>query len=732
MIGITAFGAADRHALLIGCSKYPIGKHRELIGTENDVEGFRRVLIESFDFKEITTLAGWSEDSATRPTAANICAAFEQLVTKAQIDDQVVILMSGHGFRFPLPESQVDPLDPANPESDGLDEAFLAADYHAGQNMILDDQIGRWLTQLKAKGAHVWIIFDSCYSGTMTRGGIADSSRELSPSEAGISLDAIGAAQRRAAQVATKADLPMESEGLDIGRADDALSGSVVAFYAAQDFETAPEVTRPKEADENDPRFKRGLLSFHLEHLLRDRTSRITYGDLGRAVLLRYRADGRRWPTPFWDGDLDREVLGLREWPRREPIQLDRVGDEYRLTGGELAGLSKDVVVALHHPDDKDRERPLAYFRVTASNATSASAEPFAYGDAPVPTVDSLPENCVCHIARGNFSDVRVSLRLVKYGEPGLVPLDDSYAATIRTEAESEESAYDVTDGEKAEWSLVALSPTAADELGAGRPGRALFLVPASNANALFADNSADLQSARRALQDVPHLFFNEPLMERPDDLVKELTIEVRKIIAWNNMWRLAKAYAEPSPLVSKQDIFLSVSKLDGPLDTSQGTPLDASRLVPGDSVAVRVLNKGYQPYWFAAFLLDGRFGITHVTTDAIQGRDYRNIQATSTSREVLRFDINPQSSGTNGFVLIAVSQKEHPSKPDYRFLGQPILGAATTRAATSPLDLESPFEQVLLASLGDQTRKFRSSASPDNPQIACWSWVTAPLASSP
>src|SRR5207248_2962902 len=38
-------------------------------------------------------------------------------------------------------------------------------------NLVLDDQIGEWLSALRGKGANVWILFDCCHSGSMDRGG---------------------------------------------------------------------------------------------------------------------------------------------------------------------------------------------------------------------------------------------------------------------------------------------------------------------------------------------------------------------------------------------------------------------------------------------------------------------------------------------------------------------------------------------------------------------------------
>src|SRR5205085_11772684 len=110
-------GTAKRLALLVGCTKYRHPEIPELFGPANDVKLFADMLREHFGYEdgEITRLAGWPDDAHQRPTFANIVAAFDKLIARAGEGTQVVILMSGHGVQVPIPESQVDPLDPANP-----------------------------------------------------------------------------------------------------------------------------------------------------------------------------------------------------------------------------------------------------------------------------------------------------------------------------------------------------------------------------------------------------------------------------------------------------------------------------------------------------------------------------------------------------------------------------------------------------------------------------------------
>jgi hypothetical protein len=76
------------------------------------------------------------------------------------------------------------------------------------------------------------------------------------------------------------------------------------------------------------------------------------------------------------------------------------------------------------------------------------------------------------------------------------------------------------------------------------------------------------------------------------------------------------------------------------------------------------------------------------------------------------------------GYVLIAVSQKEHINQPDYRFLAQSPLGEPATRASVNVSRLSTPFERLLLSAAQGASRS-RGAVSPDNPQMAAWSWTT-------
>ena len=152
----------NKLALLVGINDYKYVT--KLKGAVNDVENMKRVLVERFGFpddgKHILAL---KNEQATRDA---ILKAMEQhLIAKAMPDSIVVFHYSGHGSQK---------VDDNGDEMDGYDETLVT--YDSGhQNPypnrdITDDELYDFLNQLTNKTPNVTFIFDSCHSGTITRG----------------------------------------------------------------------------------------------------------------------------------------------------------------------------------------------------------------------------------------------------------------------------------------------------------------------------------------------------------------------------------------------------------------------------------------------------------------------------------------------------------------------------------------------------------------------------------
>lgn len=322
---------AETLALLIGVSDYDEATGiADLRGPPNDVRLLRQVL-KRRGVTDIAVLAD-AVDGAARPTRAAILDAFGRLADKAGPGDFVFVHLSGHGTRQP---------DRNGDETDGQDEVFLTADTtraDAGTgligNALVDDDIGRAVAAIRARGAHVWLVMDSCHSGSGLRAGSGSArvaGRYVDPAVLGVSAE--GWATPDTAQT--------DRAGPDPG-------GGVIAFYSAQSTEVAREVNL---APDGAPEQWYGLFTAKLAARL-DTGADSSFRQVFQAVLRDMNDQSvpgaARLQTPIWEGDLiDAPLFGATgvTGPRRFAVtqgMLD-AGLVHGLGTGTLVGLVRDV-----------------------------------------------------------------------------------------------------------------------------------------------------------------------------------------------------------------------------------------------------------------------------------------------------------------------------------------------------------------------------------------------------
>jgi len=190
---------------------------------------------------------------------------------------------------------------------DGLDEIFLPYDVgrwngSAGgvENAIVDDEFGTSIDALRATGAFVWVVFDACHSGTMDRGNpdaqAEERDRGLEPSELGVPLDDLTLGDGD----------PVEGTMDEDEALSEPLPGALVAFYAAQSWERAPEKIFRNDKGE---RAFFGLFSRTLADTLAANPD-MSFDDLIDAVRVSYADQGRDSPNPLAEGSaLDADVF---------------------------------------------------------------------------------------------------------------------------------------------------------------------------------------------------------------------------------------------------------------------------------------------------------------------------------------------------------------------------------------------------------------------------------------
>ena len=157
--------AQNKYALLVGVSKYPANDSKKQfwgnLSSDKDLELLRKTLPkQGFLPEHIFSLEN------ENVTPIGIGKAIENLCQQIVPGDIVVLHFSGHG-------QQITDLD--NAESDGYDEAFVCYyDGYKGEDHLTDDEINALLSKIREKlgsNGHLLVLFDSCHSGNMSRGG---------------------------------------------------------------------------------------------------------------------------------------------------------------------------------------------------------------------------------------------------------------------------------------------------------------------------------------------------------------------------------------------------------------------------------------------------------------------------------------------------------------------------------------------------------------------------------
>ncbi|HQU44634.1 MAG TPA: caspase family protein [Pirellulales bacterium] len=153
---------AEGFAVVVGvnhCPNFELpdgSRPRPLKGAEHDAEAFADVLVDQFHFPRGNVLLIRRDEA----TLAKLQTKMREMVKRIRVDDSFVFHFSGHGTQV----ADRRPFD----EADGLDEALCLYDATAeGENLLLDDELGRWLDDVPAKS--VTAILDCCHAGTGTK-----------------------------------------------------------------------------------------------------------------------------------------------------------------------------------------------------------------------------------------------------------------------------------------------------------------------------------------------------------------------------------------------------------------------------------------------------------------------------------------------------------------------------------------------------------------------------------
>ncbi|MFN3971343.1 MAG: caspase family protein [Gemmobacter sp.] len=646
--------ARDNHAILIGANTYDnLDPRFWLKGPSNDVALVATYLTTAapvpFDAANVTVLAD-GVAGAPAPTLAAIRAAFADLAERVQPGDFVYLHFSGHG-------SQAPASDPDS-ELDGLDELFLPVDVGpwndtvgAVENALVDDEIGQMLDALTARGADVWVVFDSCHSGTATRaapsGDDAVMMRQLPPEALGLTADRMAEAE---AAVTTRAlpdprARPVAPVATSVQA--DARTGSIVAFFAAQTNEVTPEKNLPKGRPGRVPQ---GVFTYTLFESLAEYPG-ATYGQIAQEVLRKYSVKNLARSTPLFEGDLDRVVFGGEAAPRLAQWPATRDGDAFVIPAGTLHGLSEGSTLAVLASAADPSDAALA--RVTVTRADTFGAE--AAGELPA----DLPRGVVL---RKLSSDLDFSLT-VAMPEAGSAPADALMRVVERLRAAAGARLRFVAPGDEADLRLAVMPESP-------RPD-AIWVLPATG----LAED----------LTRTPSVSTGD---KGDDELAEVLADTLTRMAKALNLLKMGGAVGQGNggveiDLLTRDPANRTLRGLD-----MQGVP----RLIPDDEVHVEATNTTDGPMDLNVLYIGSDWSITHMFAGRLHPGD-------TLKKGLLR--ITDEAFGRDRIVMVMTPARPQSAVENLGFLAQEavevtrggsVLAAAlreagfgeTTRAAVS------------------------------------------------
>jgi hypothetical protein len=647
------------HALLIGCTRYPnLGPEFQLTGPGNDVKLMEHVLREKLVFspEKITVLSEAAGETRS-PTYQNIEREFKRLAREAQAGDHVFILMCGHGSQQPA-----DTDIPDNYEPDGFDETFLPRDvgpWDGGKvkvsNAIVDNQLGDWLKAIRARGAEVCIIVDSCHSGTMVRGSEEEKARQISPTSL-IPKDVFDKARKEAVAKA-KAQKPPAKK----------LVPDLVAIYAALPTESTYELPLPPGSTE---RKYYGILTYAICRVLDQAQTPLTYRELVHRVRAQYVAWGRYWPTPFLEGKyMDREFLGVEEWPYRSHFVLSKQAeDRWQINAGSLHGLGTGSVLAVYTPAGQGNKL-LGYVKIKQCRILEADVVPIEYSGKLA--VKDPPEGSRCEVVFVDYGEQRFRVAVAASEDPSKPEQLKRFQVEMKRLAES-------------------LKPGAVLELSKDA-NRANWLVKYEGGKVYLSPTVASRKT------ESP-LFGPFPV---DDQLADNILTNLKKIARAQNLLKLAgesggAVFRGPGAVAVDVEIVRYRDEKDRKGTVVEWKP--GERFADGDLIGFRLRNKGRTEADVSLLFIDNGFGIDPLFPEAGVVTDNRLPPGNDKSIDTPPFRVRSDKfPGPDHLVVIAVEAKGQPI--DFTCLAQPTLARARGHGR-GQRSLQNPLGELLTHAL--------------------------------
>ena len=516
-------------------------------------------------------------------------------------------------------------------ERDGYDEIFLPADADkwdpdigSVKNAITDNELGRFISSYRSKGGDVWLIADSCHSGTMTK-GLGDDAvveRYKDPLDLGIPESADGSmiSGVQGSQGPVFADEYQRPE-----------SGMLIAFSAAHTSERAPEMPLPRRSEDAEVR---GLLSHNIFTTLRQFPG-VSYRQLAQLVTDKYTSMPWNRSTPqFYGSDMDRVVLNSSE-ARATLFDATREEDGTRLSiaAGNLRGFDVGAYVAIHADASDVEDNLIGTGTVVTATATESKIDAQWEDGAEVP-----------HHSKPVYARLTA-------------PAYSSKVMISRLETNSTDDnrrLHELLSGVNDPLVVFADYDTGADYYAAYFDDRFWLLRPGES---LPCDVRKDVTTAdelRECLDRRQEL----TLLWSPADEVEALISKAARV---RILTKLQEVVGGPAELFV--DVQVQRPNDEAPISRSDYP----GPLHPGDRVFYRIENRDDDPWDVFFFYVTSDLGITDVLGF---GHSARVLSREVEMRELGA--INDSTLGTESLVVIADPVRQGEGlEPDYSFLAQ-------------------------------------------------------------
>lgn len=334
-----------KRALIIGINKYTYMEDKyQLKGCVNDAKLINSVLIHKFNFAPENVILLLDEAASL----AKIHEAMEHIAQTLQSDDIFVFHFSGHGGDCKVHSEFTD-------EGTGKDNCILPCDDSEidenGEYIyreVRDQQFSDWLKRLAQKTQYISLIFDACYSGTMTRSNeVSTNVRCIESRGRQAQLSTLGTRsnlnlQRSASTVATASE-PRGAGGW-LSRSD-----NYTVMSASRDTQKAKEW----HFDIGGKSVRHGLLSFFLARNLIRAKPLSTYRDIFEQVCAGVVSMVTE-QNPQIEGVIDREVFGVTDIEPLDFMPVVKVdNDIITLGGGAAQGVQASAKWQIFPPGTK-------------------------------------------------------------------------------------------------------------------------------------------------------------------------------------------------------------------------------------------------------------------------------------------------------------------------------------------------------------------------------------------